>query len=223
MTNAMAGLGRLLSKDDRDHKFMLPHRPEAAARTAHYWTPGPILDQGATPQCVGYSGYGWLTAFPVSNRPTFTPTDLYRLAQQNDEWPGEDYDGSSVRGLFKALQKRGYVSEYNWAKEVGPIVDHILLVGPVVMGTNWTEGMFAADHAGFIDNIGGKVVGGHAYCLIGANRLKATPHGTKGAVRVLNSWGASWEDHGRAWLSFEALAWLLSQDGEACTAVELKV
>jgi hypothetical protein len=223
MTSPMAGLGRLLSKDDRDHKFMLPHRPEAGAKAFQYWTPGPVLDQGATPQCVGYSGYGWLTAFPVSNRPPFTPTDLYHFAQQEDEWPGEDYEGSSVRGLFKALKARGFVSEYNWALDVGPIIDHLLVVGPVVMGTIWTEGMFTADHAGFIDDIGGKVAGGHAYLLIGANRLKrAGPH-SKGAVRVLNSWGPNWEDHGRAWLSFEALAWLLSQDGEACTAMELKV
>jgi hypothetical protein len=218
----MAALGRLVSKDDRDHKFLLQPRPEAAIRAQRYWTAPEVLDQGATSQCVGYSGYGWLTAFPTSNRPAFSPTDLYHFAQQQDEWPGEDYEGSSVRGLFKALQLRGYVSTYNWAFTVDPIIDHLLTVGPVVMGTIWTEGMFAADHAGFIDDIGGKVAGGHAYLLVGANRLRASPHG-RGAVRVLNSWGHTWEDGGRAWLSFQALAWLLSQDGEACTAMELKL
>jgi hypothetical protein len=181
-----------------------------------------VLDQGATPQCVGYSGFGFLLNGPVTNIPHFTPTDLYHYAQQNDEWPGEDYEGSSVRGLFKALQTLGYIKEYKWAFSVQPIVDHLLLVGPVVMGTIWTEGMFAADHAGFIDDIGGNVAGGHAYQLIGVNKLMRTPHGV-GAVRMVNSWGASWEDHGRAWISFQMLEWLLSQDGEACTSLEIKV
>jgi C1A family cysteine protease len=80
--------------------------------------------------------------------------------------------------------------------------------------------MFMADSEGYIDDIGGKDVGGHAYVLIGANRLKQSKHGI-GAVRILNSWGTGWEDHGRAWISFEMLRWLLSQDGEACAATEL--
>lgn len=221
--NEQAGLGRLLKKDERDRKFLLPRRAEAANKNSRYWPAQVALDQGATSQCVGYSGYQWLTAFPVSNQPSFTPTDLYHEAQKQDEWPGEDYDGSSVRGCFKALKDKGYVSEYLWADNVEAIVDHLLTIGPVVMGTGWKEGMFMADKSGYIDDIGGKSVGGHAYCLIGANRLKINRGGHKGAVRILNSWGPGWASKGRAWLSFTALDELLHQDGEACTATELRV
>lgn len=217
----LAALGRLPSVDARDHKFLLPTRPEASAITHRSWSAAAPLDQGATPMCVGYSAYGWLLASPVRNRPDFEPSDLYHMAQEQDEWPGTDYEGSSVRGAFSALKALGYVSEYNWAFTSGPIIDHLLTNGPVVVGSIWTQGMFAADHAGFVDDIGGTEAGGHAYMLIGANRQLRSPHG-RGAVRILNSWGVGWEDHGRAWLSFEALDWLLSKDGEAATATEIK-
>ncbi len=221
--NEQAGLGRLVRKDERDNKHLLPRRAEAKHVNSRYWTAKPALDQGATSQCVGYSGYQWLTAFPVSNKPPFTPTDLYHEAQKQDEWDGENYEGSSVRGCFKALKDKGYVSEYLWADSVDAIVDHLLTVGPVVMGTNWLEGMFMADKDGYIDDIGGKVAGGHAYCLIGANRTRRKGDGTRGAVRVLNSWGVGWQSKGKAWISLAALDELLHQDGEACTATELRV
>lgn len=220
--SVLAGLGRLQVKDERDANYLLPRLPKAATRNYQYWTARPALDQLDTPQCVGFSTYQWLTAFPVKNVPPFSPTDLYHLAQQNDEWPGEDYDGSSVRGAFKALKDKGYVSEYRWAPDVETVVDHLLMKGPVVVGTEWTYGMFMPDDHGCIDDIDGQVVGGHAYLLIGANRLKPTRNG-KGAVRVLNSWGTGWADRGRAWLSFSALDVLLKKDGEACTATEVRV
>lgn len=217
----LAGLGRLISKDERDKNYRLAHQPAAVGITYKYWSAKPALDQRDTPQCVGFSTFQWLTAFPISNVPPFTPTDMYHYAQANDEWPGEDYEGSSVRGAFKALKLKGYVSEYRWAADAKAIVDHLLTRGPVVVGTVWTEGMFMPDDHGCIDDIGGTPVGGHAYLLIGANRLKPTRHGA-GAVRILNSWGTGWADRGRAWLSFAALDALMRDDGEACTATELR-
>lgn len=222
LSGELSGLGRRASTDHRDRNYLLPHRPEAAQREHRYWATKPPLDQGDTPQCVGYAGYQWLTSYPISNVPKFTPTDLYHQAQLADEWPGENYDGTSVRGLFKALKNDGYVSEYRWASDVAAIVDHLLTVGPVVMGTIWTYGMFMADNEGFIDDVDGEVAGGHAYLLIGASRSKMSSHGV-GAVRIFNSWGSNWCDGGRAWLSFKALDWLLHQDGDACAANEIKL
>lgn len=218
----LAAMGRLRSvKDDRDNNFLLAKKP--TKRLSQYWTAPPALDQGDTPQCVGYSGFQWLQSFPVKNKPTFTPADLYHQAQKYDEFPGTNYEGSSVRGLFKALKRMGYVSEYRWAKTADVIVEHLLTTGPVVVGTMWTEGMFMADSEGYIDDIGGKDTGGHAYVLIGASRTKKSKRHGVGAVRILNSWGASWEDNGRAWLSINALRWLMQNDGEACAANELKL
>ncbi len=39
---------------------------------------------------------------------------LYHLARFYDEWPGEDYDGSSCRGALKAWNKHGACSEALW-------------------------------------------------------------------------------------------------------------
>lgn len=221
MPESVPGMGRIVSKDDRDRKFLLPPRLDAAAIQERFWEPSGIaLDQGSTSQCVGYSGFQWLLASPVSNTPKFTPTALYKHAQQHDEWPGDSYEGSSVRGLFKALHEEGYIAEYRWATIVQAVIDHLLVVGPIVVGTDWTERMFTVDDRGWINDDGG-AVGGHAYTLIGASKL--TRHETYGvgAVRVLNSWGPAWGQSGQAYLAFDALERLLKKDGEACTATEL--
>ncbi len=39
---------------------------------------------------------------------------LYHLARFYDEWPGEDYDGSSCRGALKAWHKHGVCSDELW-------------------------------------------------------------------------------------------------------------
>jgi hypothetical protein len=208
------GLGRLHAPDPRDQRFQMPvRRIEAKAITKRTWFAGEVLDQGDTPQCVGYSCWKWLDASPIRNKPAFTPTDLYHGAQDNDEWPGNDYEGSSVRGAMKFLQQKGMVSNYFWAPGCEAVIDHILAVGPVVVGTDFYDGMFKPDKEGFI-RIGGKVVGGHAYLLIGANRDKK-------AVRVLNSWSRRWAQGGRAYLSFDDLDQLLKANGEGAVATEV--
>ena len=224
MTSALAGLGRLVSKDERDQRFLLPQRPEAELVRARYWNVNAVLDQGDTSECVGYSGWSFLRCGPTINKPPFTPTQLYHWAQEVDEWEGTDYQGSSVRGCFKALHSRGFVSEYRWATTAEAVVAHLLTTGPVILGTSWHLSMFMA-HAetGYI-HPEGEVVGGHAYCLIGASRVKVDPEtGDVGAVRIVNSWGPLWAQKGRAWMSFKSLEQLIQDDGEACTATEIRI
>lgn len=215
------GLGRLHAPDERDRRFLLPpRRVEAKGVVRRSWTAGAILNQGNTPQCVGYSTWGFLTASPIRNKPSFSPTDLYREAQQNDEWPGEGYDGSSVRGAMKALQKRGLVSGYSWAFDCEAVIDHVLSVGPVVMGTDWYERMFVPNRYGYLLPEG-RVVGGHAWLIVGADRERNNRDGTVGAIRMINSWGRGWGENGRARMSFAALDRLIKADGEASVATEV--
>src|SRR5437773_1641745 len=91
--NTKVGFGRVPAIDFRDRKF--PMKLQAAHLNSRYYVAPTVLDQGATPQCVAYAGEGFLMAGPVKNKPYKTPQDLYNLCQQNDEWPGEDYDGTS--------------------------------------------------------------------------------------------------------------------------------
>lgn len=220
----LAGLGRLVAQDENDQRYLLPRRPEAAGVTYRYWNVPEVLDQGGTPHCVGFSCWQWLRAGPTVNKPTFSPHDLYHWAQTEDEWPGEAYDGSSVRGGFKAMQKRGYVGEYRWAFDVETVIEHILARGPIVMGTAWYMDMFMPDIRTDYIEPGGQMVGGHAYLLIGANRERVNPiNGDVGAVRIVNSWGRGWSEEGRAWLSFRHLGMLIEDWGEACAAMEIKL
>lgn len=217
------GLGRILSTpDERDAKYLLPKTTKRAAEiTSRHWlSKGKTLDQGATSQCVAYSGVRLLTTHPIVNKP-LDPVELYGQCQTLDEWPGENYDGTSVRALFKALKLRGLVEEYRWARDAQSVLTHVLAKGPVVMGTTWTIDMFTPDREGYIWPVG-RPAGGHAWLIIGANRKKQNPDDTVGAVRMINSWGPNWGANGRAWLSLKALQALIDDYGEACTATEVK-
>ncbi len=216
------GHGRRRSKDERDLKYLMPQRREATDIIERYWWSPRAYDQGATSQCVAYSGVRYLTSGPICNKP-IPFEELYLECQRLDEWEGEDYDGTSVRALFKALKGRGLVSEYQWAFEVGPVIDHILTVGPVEMGTAWTDEMANPTLWGYV-TLGNldEASGGHAWCIIGANRKKRNPDGTFGAVRAVNSWGTGWGDNGRFWLTFNDLDKLIKFEGEAAVATEIR-
>jgi hypothetical protein len=218
----LMGLGRRISVDKRSDKFKMPKKRVAVAVRRKFWEDYGPLDQRNTPQCVGYAGWGWLAAGPVINKPRYKPSQLYRMAQDQDEWPGSNYEGTSVLGLMKALKNIGYVDEYVWAKKQDVIVAWLLSTGPVILGTTWTVDMFMPDKKGFI-SFTGEAVGGHAYRLIGADRDFECPDGSKGAVRLVNSWGWKWGQNGRAWLSLKTLQDLLDDQGEAVTAPEIKL
>jgi len=209
--------GRLYKPDKRDKKFLMkPNLREAALVSYRYWFTGDPLDQGSTPQCVGYSGYQYLRAGPIRNlKLPFTASQLYKLAQENDEWEGSDYEGSSVRGLMKGLNKKGYVTEYQWTWDVNVLAAHVLTIGPVCVGTNWLTNMVDVAPDNILDVSGG-VEGGHAYLICGANQKKKM-------LRMINSWGKNWGQNGKAWIRYEDFQSLLDADGEACTATEVKI
>jgi len=206
--------GRLYYPDKRDLKFLMkPDLKKASKIEYRYHYVGDPLDQGESPRCVGFSGYKYLTAGPVRNtKLPFTAGGLYKLAQENDEWEGTNYEGTSVRGLFKYLNKAGYIQRYEWAFDVEVIAAHILTVGPVVVGTNWFEGMEKPDSKEVLEVSGG-ILGGHAYVLCGCNRKKKL-------FRMINSWG-KWGSNGKAWIRFEDFKKLIEDEGEACVATEI--
>ena len=216
----MPAFGRLLAHDARDASFpmmaLLPAAP--SPRRYRYWNAnGAWLDQGEEPHCVGYAWVHWLEDGPVSQpgvAPIVNPSALYDEAQRLDEWEGENYDGTSVRAGVKALFGRGFIRSYHWASSVQEIVQALLEVGPVVMGTNWYMGMLSTDEAGFL-RVAGGLVGGHAYVLNGVN-VEA------GIVRIKNSWSRAWGTNGHALLTIADLATLLADEGEACLAVEIR-
>lgn len=218
------GLGRLVAKDERDRAHVMPRRAAADVVTWRYWPNSYAFDQGNTPHCVAYAGVRYLVSGPIYNR-ALNYLELYNACQKIDEWPGENYEGTSVRALFKVLQARGFVSGYQWALGIEPVIDHLLVAGPVVLGTSWSDEMANLGSDGYL-TLGDykNYDSGHAWCALGANRLRKNPDGTLGAVRAINSWGTRWgPDYGRFWVSFADLGRLLEADGEACVAKEVLV
>lgn len=220
------GFGRLPALDPRDLGF--PMRlasgfdPEAATELKYrHWKMGATLDQLRTPHCVEFMWRQMLAASPVRNIWAKTTGWLYKEAQKIDEWPGEGYDGTSVRAGAKIVQREGYLSTYTWADDIDDIIVWLATQGPVGMGTTWKSNMMRPDPDGFIRATGFDE-GGHAYLISGFNRTEECPDDSRGAFTIVNSWGTGWGRNGRAKISFNDMAKLLADWGESCTPLELK-
>lgn len=218
MSNGDKGLGRLPAADERDRLFSVSRILPSAAeitRTYKYWYDNAWWgDQGARPWCVEYSWHHFMVDGPIVNKPgpIWEIGSIYHNAQLVDEWPGENYDGTSVRAGAKVLQERGLIQQYRWAFNLQDMINTVLTTSPIVFGSLWYEQMFDPDDNDTI-HVGGEVAGGHAYLLNGVNVKR-------GVFRIKNSWGRSWGNRGHAWISFDDVNRLLNEDGEAAIAIE---
>lgn len=216
------GLGRKEAHDNRDTDFLISENlpkeiRKAAARTKKYHNEGRTrINQGSVPACVGAAFVHYLINGPVKQDPKRIPNfiDVYRQAQEVDEWPGNAYAGTSVRAGAKIIQKMGFIESYLWAWDLQTALDAILNVGPIVVGTVWTRGMSYPDAKGFVRPTG-VIDGGHAYLANGVNM-------TEEKVRCQQSWDPRWGDTGNFWLRFEDFGKLISWDGEICLPVEIR-
>jgi hypothetical protein len=64
-----------------------------------------FYDQGREGACVGFSISRMATWY---NRRRYDARWLYKEAQEVDEWPGEDYEGTSVRAGLNVLRQHGH-------------------------------------------------------------------------------------------------------------------
>jgi hypothetical protein len=213
-------LGRLPAPDPRDRAFLLAAViPSAPSRRSKYYWSGWFGDQGMQSSCVGFAWAHWLTAGPTTQATNDWDSHArmtYVQAQGLDEWPGQepDYEGTSIRAGAKALQAQGFITGYRWAFTADEVVRAVLDVGPVVVGTWWTEAMFTPVNGRITPD--GPIAGGHAYLIDGANLDRQV-------VRVKNSWGRDWGSMGRAYMSISHLAHLMDMDGEATLATEIRL
>jgi hypothetical protein len=110
------------------------------------------------------------------------------------------------------MQTRGRLSAYAFAANADEAREFVR-IGPIVVGTNWTNAMFEPDAKGFVRPTGA-TAGGHCYLLVGD--LPA-----EGALLFQNSWGCSWGINGRFKMKYADFDRLFGKYGEACAAVEL--
>lgn len=187
----------------------------------------PVLDQGVEGACTGF-GLATVANYLLRARSLNPKADqvsawmLYAMARRYDEWPGENYEGSSARGAMKAWHKHGLCSLALWKDNRGEItldakrsadalarplgayfrVNHKDLVA---MHAAITEvGILYATaqvHEGWQDVKTGDerivfregVIGGHAFAIVGYD---------KAGFWIQNSWGADWGSGGLAHLTY---------------------
>ncbi len=108
---------------------LAPEYPDAATLKKafpRYAADKMVLDQGQEGACTGFGLAGvvnylrWsrvrLAKGGTRKAPPqkVSPRMLYHLARFYDEWPGEDYDGSSCRGALKGWHRHGVCDERLW-------------------------------------------------------------------------------------------------------------
>ena len=212
MLERVYSLGRNLEHDPASRGFRAALAP--VVLTVSHYHYGVALDQGQLGSCTGNAMAQCLNTKPLGIRggkrlSETDAVDLYSQATQVDEYSGSyppEDTGSSGLAVAKAAITLGYINAYHHAFGIDEVLAALTL-GPVIVGTNWYEGMFTPTRD-FVTPTG-KIAGGHEYLLLGLN----TKHKT---VTALNSWGTGWGMHGRFKMTWPTLDRLLSEDGD-CT------
>lgn len=148
---------------------------------------------------------------------------LYEMARKHDEWPGEDYAGSSCRGAIKGFANMGVCRDSYWpyldgkpgslsvraAKDarsntmgayyrlnhrISDFHAAINEAGAIFCSANVHEGWASSAIRQGVIPLRDPVSGGHAFALVGYN--------SKG-FWVQNSWGKGWGQGGTALWSYE--------------------
>lgn len=198
--------GRLKSFDERSRNFPIRKWVKAFEPKTVYYPCVKTLDQVGQ-SCVGNSWAHELICVPV---PVLSIDEdyalkLYQGAKENDQWPGTDYEGSSVLGGWKYCRSLGWYDSVAWAFS---LFDWILGLqkGPAVIGISWKTGMLDTDSNGFV-HATGVTEGGHAILMNGYN--------LEGHYFTLhNSWGPSWGINGECKVSEDDIDKLRQDDAE---------
>ena len=187
----------------------------------------PVLDQGREGACTGF-GLATVASYLLRVRgeqphaAEVSPWMLYTMAKRYDEWPGEDYDGSSARGAMKGWHKHGLCARSQWPDKaqntsitasraadaiMRPLgayfrVNHKDLVA-MHAAICETGVLYATSsvHRGWQEVAEGderikfksEVIGGHAFAIVGYN---------SDGFWIQNSWGPNWGKGGIALLGY---------------------
>lgn len=219
--------GRVYKEDPRDSNFGISEVVGSMEtlpdiRKKEWWADGWKGNQGSTPWCVSYSWSHWFEDGPViqdiivgRQKPVYDTGELYDTFRRYDGIDG-NYAGTTVRAGAKVFQKLGIISEYRWAQTLEDVINAVTHLGPMVVGTNWTERMNNPTSRQYFIKPTGRSVGGHAYMINGIDRENEI-------FRIKNSWGVNWGYLGMAFIRFSDFETLLHDRGEACVAFENKV
>ena len=190
-----------------------------------------VLDQESEGACTGFALAAVLNYLDVQRatnqtadrRGPVSPRMLYEMARKFDEWPGEDYSGSSCRGAMRGWQNMGVCRARDWpyspnspgrltleraraARATKPgayyrvqprMSDyHTALVetGAIYVSAAVHSGWNSVDPEDPVINYRQDNIGGHAFAIVGYNDR---------GFWVQNSWGKDWGKRGLALWTYE--------------------
>lgn len=232
----MTDLGRIKLHDpkSRDHQFWLT--VPWTGRNVRHTMNAPHVDQFYLGGCVGFSGTNFLnTTKAVRSRTAFNRVVPYEAAgttylgnndgirnyseaTRRDPFPGQyppDDTGSSALGLMKWWKSISVIGDYKWTFTFDAFLA-ALETQPVLVGTNWYDGMMSTEPDGIIRSTSGQA-GGHEY-------LATQIDYNKKLIGFENSWGQNppgfGNGHGRFFMTFEMFERLLiHEEGDSCVPV----
>ncbi len=114
----------LVSLPDRfpDEQLIKKYLPD-------YTKKGLILDQAQEGACTGFGLAAVINYLLWKKAPDSTakvkkisPRMIYQMARIYDEWPGEDYEGSSCRGAMKGWHRHGICTDDYWPYDAGQFI-----------------------------------------------------------------------------------------------------
>src|SRR5882757_2764894 len=181
-----AKLGRHVRHDTRSLRYLVPET--TAVFTPVKWAnPGRVLDQGDLGACTGFATATCLNHSPyVANKTDDAAIAIYSLATTLDSYAGSyppTDTGSDGLSAAKASVKLGLISGYLHITTPAQLASALVL-GPVIVGTDWYNSMFTADADAVVSVAKSSgLAGGHEYTLD-----EVTSDGYFGFT---NSWGES--------------------------------
>ena len=148
---------------------------------------------------------------------------LYDMARRHDEWAGEGYEGSSLRGAIHGFKQMGVCSRGSWPFKTNPAHQGDLTIDRAKEARSTTLGAYyrlrpvvsdyhaalsetgvvvasSRYHRGWAAPLEGTIIqapsaaGGHAFAIIGYD---------EDGFWIQNSWGSDWGDNGCALWRYE--------------------
>jgi Papain family cysteine protease len=183
-----------------------------------------ILDQGKEGACTGFGLAAVINLLNVKKRNhkfQASPRMLYEMAKKHDEWPGEDYAGSSCRGAIRGWKNMGVCSEQDWRyapDDPGELtIDRAKAARSCTLGAYYRLRPEINDYHSALNEVGAVYVSADVHAgwfapKAARNRLAViVPSGTvegghafaivgynNDGFIVQNSWGPSWGSKGCA-------------------------
>ena len=208
-------LGRHVEHDKRSKNFAAERAP--ALKSAKYQRHCAPYDQGHLGSCTGNAMAGLLMTAPfwTSGR-NLTEADAVRLYSEATHLDGvrgaypPDDTGSSGLAVAKAARREGFITAYHHAFGLDHVLSTLSLK-PGILGINWYTSFDTPQANGECPlTSGAEIRGGHEVEMFGIDIDQKR-------VWCYQSWGPIWGGlkDGTFWFSFDTLARLLSEQGDA--------